>query len=92
MKITEHMQLLQVMVDENPNALGIMVPADSVKAVIKYGSDRRNIQKRLSRMQIKAGWYKEQYNYMKAELKRRENQDDEFNGIVRGATQAGCGD
>lgn len=79
MKIIERMQLLQDMVDENSDALGLMLPVESVQALLQYGADRKQTQRKYNQERTKVLYYKEALASAKAELKRRKKEDEPGN-------------
>lgn len=74
MKIQERMQQVEKMVAENPTALSIAIPVETLAVLLGYCKDREEIKKSEMKWRTKANWYEEAYKSARAQLRGRNKQ------------------
>lgn len=70
MTINERIKLLEDMIQENPKALAIAIPVDSLQVILDRCKDREDLKKSETRWRTRSKWYEEAYRTTKAQLKR----------------------
>lgn len=72
MRIQERIELVEELIEENPNSLSIVIPTATLEILLARCKDRENIKASELKWRTQARWYKEAYQSANAQLKQKE--------------------
>lgn len=76
MKIQERIKLVEDMIAESPFSLSIVIPTETLKVLLSHCKDREEIKLSELNWRTQAEYYKDSYKSAKAQLKRKEMQNE----------------